>query len=135
MSATLSQGLIHDRFDPLKDMFNMNLASSAGLADAVANLGTKTVRIEVGPETLSIPGAEFSYNPAGYYLYNNPLSATKVTLFPGSGKISLYYAKANVNGISDPITVKVEVGGWCTETTEEWEKFPFPAYGVIYRWP
>jgi hypothetical protein len=128
--GAISWGAIYDKEDPLKDTYYMNLSNCSGLGDVVANLSQETVRIKVGPDIMDIPGSKFSYVPyktGPYYQYYKPGPTSgdeieKFVFYPGSKLIYLYNAYTNVNGIENPITVKVEIGGWCCEATTNWRK-------------
>ena len=70
--GVLSHGVIYDKDAPGRDTFYMDLTGCTDLGNALEDLATKTVSIEVGPKVLDIPGAQFSHVPSGYYQYYKP---------------------------------------------------------------
>jgi hypothetical protein len=45
-------------------------------------------------------------------------------LFPTSKSLYLYGSIVSLNGIANPVTVKVSIGDMCWEATDEWREFP-----------
>jgi hypothetical protein len=130
IESFISQGTIYDMKDPRKDTFIIQwLTGCTGLADAVTDLSTKTVHVEVGPFSVDIPGSKFVHFRAGYYQYYKPCTLTSraillFRLFPTSKSLYLYGSIVSLNGIANPVTVKVSIGDMCWEATDEWREFP-----------
>lgn len=135
----ISRGFVYDRKDPQKDSFNINkMVGCNGLADALANLSTKTVHIEVGPFKADIAGDKFASYRSGYYQYyrydKTSKESIKIKLFPKTGSIYLYGNNVILNGIKNPILIKAAIGGWSCRATPQWREFR-NANGVKYTTP
>ena len=128
VAGTITAGTIYDSDRWLVDLFSIsNLVDCTGLSDALTNLDSKTVHVEVGPFSVDIPGDRFvlkkTWTP--YYEYSKrPTWQQRGTqlykLFPESESILLYAVNADLDGISNPITVRVQIDGFCCESTVDW---------------
>jgi hypothetical protein len=82
------------------------------------------VHIEVGPFAVDVPGSKFIYRKPGYYIYHrwSGRETLEFKLFPGSKSIWLWGSNVTMNGIANPITVKVQINDWSCEATNNWKR-------------
>ncbi len=135
------RGNMYDKDSPQQDTFYINrLCGCDGLADALVDLNQKMVHIEVGPFTDDVPGDQFKLLSNLYYQYNMPSSAPsdpflKYRFFKdGAGSIFLYGSKVILDGITNPITIRVDIGDWSCEDLAHWREYHYST-GIKYRRP
>lgn len=131
-------GVISDKNAPRKDSFSIHLKAMTGLSEALIDLDSKTVTVNVGMLDLEIPGDQFVSVQNGAYSYYRSASDTKQILFiyfnPTNGIASLNCARTNLGEITNPISVVIKIDSACWQSTTEWREFSYP-HGVIYRIP
>ncbi len=131
-------GSIYDKNPPQKDTFFIEMQNCTGLSDAITNLDTKTVQVDVGPFSMLVPGDEWDLFP-GYYRYHKTEETAGDTLFNHllfyeDEAIRLYGSNVVLDGIANPITVRVDIDGWSCESTDTWRELPYGG-GVKYAYP
>ena len=131
------RGIIKDKKAPQKDAFSIKANALTGLSDALVDLDTKTVTVQVGPLELDIPGERFITLRNGAYAYYSHSADSKQIYFfyfnPKNSSASLNGARTNLDEITNPITVKIGIDGHCWQSTTEWREVLYPRK-VIYRY-
>ncbi len=130
-------GIINDKKAPQEDAFSINFNELTGLSDALADLDTKIVNIQVGPLALEIPGDLFIALPDRSYVYfshNSDSNETFFIYFNPNGMATLNGAKTDLDVIANPIPLALEINGACWQSTTAWRKIS-SSQGVTYLQP
>ncbi len=157
--AQVGAGSIYDKVGFNLDSVNItNLGGCIGLASAAEDLASKTVRVEIGKVgeiasfSVDIPGSEFRYMSAGYYLYYDSGSGggeiVRIKFWPDREFFTIYFSRMELNLPLDPqadtldiqVKVKFEMTDpllpwyWCVIAQDTWRAFPY-GDNVKYRMP
>jgi uncharacterized repeat protein (TIGR01451 family) len=120
--ANINKGKIIDKEKENKDSFKIILNSCTSLSEAVADIGSQTVQIIVGPYSQVITGSEFQKKKNKYIFKTQGKPKQKFMLFPDKAQIKLITKKDDINAVDNPIAVKVFIGDWGCVSEDEWTK-------------
>jgi uncharacterized repeat protein (TIGR01451 family) len=128
VDGEITKGKIVDKTKAGKDSFKIDMACT-GLADAVTDLATTTVAIDIGTYSTTVPGPAFILKgkpPKEKYISKQGKS--KYTLYPGSDRLVLQGTSiTSLDGTTNDIPVQVTIGGWSCFTADTWTEKTKPS--------
>ena len=135
--AKITHGVIHDRKAFNRDNFFIKQKKLTGLRDALVDLDTKVVYIQIGPLTLEIPGDRFvklQCNANVYYCFYRRSEGVFHFFLNKNGRTILIGSKVNFNEIINPIPIVIKIDNTCWQSTKVWREISHHR-GVTYRLP
>jgi hypothetical protein len=132
-NTEIVRGVITDNKAPYKDAFAIWVKNMIGLQEVLTDLDMKTIHIMIGPLSLEIPGNRFEEQPNGNLYYSSPKSKIRVVLSP-DGKASIIGWKAELDGITNPVSLSIEIDDAYWQNTQQWQQSSNPK-GIAYYLP
>lgn len=134
--GNITKGKIVDKTKAGKDFFKIDMTCD-GLADAVTDLATTTVFIDIGTYGTDVPGSIFILKgtpPKDKYISKQGKS--KYTLYPGTDRLVLQGTSiTSLDGTDNDIPVQVTIGDWSCFTADTWTEKPPKPSGNTFTLP
>jgi hypothetical protein len=132
VDGNITKGKIVDKTKAGKDSFKIDMVCT-GLADAVTDLATTTVSIDIGTYSTTVPGSTFTEKGTKFI---SKQGKSKYTLYPDSDRLVLQGKSiTSLDGTANDIPVQVTIGGWSCFTADTWTEKPPKPSGNTFTLP